>query len=194
MVVSISFDINMTGRKSLTRTTILVDSDILDILKSKGYNVSEVAREALNQKALGGLEEQESVEVREVLVKISRNEKLLDKRKEEIKELDKEIVIQKAGLLRLQVEKRKKPPRVQLVERFAVWFKIFEREAGPFSRDDWGLYPDFVYNAFKEECIEEGKTLDEVIKEKGKEEAIKWLHKASGFPLGSQEEEDDDDF
>lgn len=75
-----------------------------------------------------------------------------------------------------------------LIEAFKRWFPKFEREAGPFSVGDWGVYPDFVYKNFFEEHPHLRKTFEKMVNgERGGMEgwaaAVIWLHRASGCDI-----------
>ena len=71
-----------------------------------------------------------------------------------------------------------------LVREFEKWFPRFEKEAGPFSVSDWGVYPDFVYEAFLKDYPFLEETWEKLVRNVGgRVEAIEWLHKVSGYEV-----------
>lgn len=193
----------MRGKKRV-QTTITVDREVLDILRSEGHNISGIARRILNQTASEAWDRNalNTLDVESLHKLVEITEEIIDSHIKEVSMLRKFIAARKEELLELGEEERpklkgkrhkdpNKHPIIQLVESFAIWFKVFEKEKGPFSEDDQGLYPDWVYSAFRNDYPEEGITLSEVIEENGRVDALEWLHKAAGFPLTLLEEEDD---
>jgi len=75
-----------------------------------------------------------------------------------------------------------------LVRKFEEWYPRYEKEAGPFSVGDWGVYPDFVYEAFLEDHPFLKETWEKLVQDmggglEGKVLAIEWLHKASEYEI-----------
>lgn len=73
--------------------------------------------------------------------------------------------------------------RVLLVKTFGEWFSKFVKKAGPFSVNDWGIYPDFVYETFFKENLHFEKAWESLVKIKGRVEAIEWLHNSAECPI-----------
>lgn len=131
------------------QTTVFVDQDVIDTLRSGGWNISRIAREALNRKAsevwyLNVLNRSCDVPTLEKLVTAVEEGIVL--KEEEVLELKKFLMKRKEELLMLRgpkLDRKKLQPleaRAKFVEDFEKWAKEsgIKRERGKKGTDEEG--------------------------------------------------------